>query len=218
MLNSTTFYRQEYTGPLLEEASLPGTPFGFFQNWLDQAIESKISEPNAMLLSTVGASGCPSARVVLLKDFSEQGFCFFTNGQSHKAGEIQHNPAVALTFYWEPFYRQVRIEGMAVPVSTTVADAYFALRPRGAQLSAWASSQSEVVSSRMVLEAQYQKMTERFKNEAVIPRPPHWGGFCVVPTMIEFWQGQENRLHDRVRYTRLGEVIDNAWQRDRLAP
>lgn len=218
MLNSTTFYRQEYIGPLMEESKMPASPFSFFQNWLDKAIESNIREPNAMILSTIGESGCPSARVVLLKDFSESGFCFFTNGRSHKAEDIQHNPAVALTFYWETLFRQVRIEGNAIPVEATVADAYFALRPRGAQLSAWASSQSEVVGSRMVLEEQYHKAKERFANEPMIPRPPHWGGFCVVPVMVEFWQGQENRLHDRVRYTRLGEVFDNVWQRDRLAP
>ena len=217
-MKGIAFLRQEYAGEEGDGQVFPAEPVSLFGNWLEAAIEAKVAEPNAMVLATVRADGCPAARVVLLKDFSEQGFSFFTNYESAKAQEIRHSRVVALTFHWAVLCRQVRIEGVAEPVSQEEADAYFNLRPRGAQLSAWASPQSQVVESRSVLEMRYQLIEKQFEGEQRIPRPPHWGGFRVMPASIEFWQGRANRLHDRLRYRRLAGSEEHKWQRDRLAP
>lgn len=182
-----------------------------FGHWFDLAIASGIPQPNAMTLATVG-NDQPSARIVLLKGFNESGFVFFTNHQSQKGQEIAGNPNVALCFVWLDLHRQIRILGAAQRVSDDESDSYFATRPRGAQIAASASSQSQVLSSRAELEDRFQQI-EGSAGESVI-RPTHWGGYRVVPTEFEFWQGQPNRLHDRLRYC--GQ--DDDWIIDRLAP
>lgn len=177
-------------------------PIAKFIELLERARKTAaIAEPTAMTLSTVGADGRPSARVVLLKGVDAAGFVFYTNYKSRKGREILARPDVALTFFWHPLESQVRVEGRAAPVSAAEADAYFASRPRGSQLGAWASQQSEELASREELEARLAELTRRYQGR-IVPRPPHWSGFRVVPSAIEFWRNRENRLHHREVYTR----------------
>jgi pyridoxamine 5'-phosphate oxidase len=190
-------------------------PFQRFAAWYAEAEGAIAEDPNAMVLSTVGADGAPSARVVLMKGFDARGFVFYTNLDSRKGRELREHPRAALTFHFRPLGRQVRIEGRAVQVSAAEADAYFATRPRGAQLGAWASTQSAPLSSRATLEARVAEVEARYRGRDV-PRPPHWSGFCLVPSHIEFWTGRENRLHERELYSR--KLPDGPWSVQQLYP
>jgi pyridoxamine 5'-phosphate oxidase len=188
-------------------------PIQLFSEWFEEAKKTTLPEPTAMLLATVSPDGKPSARVVLLKSFDEQGFVFYTNLQSRKAAELQSNSNAALCFYWPPLARQVRIEGRVQKVSDEEADAYFASRPRGAQIGAWASRQSAELGDREELQARVKEFEEKFAGKDV-PRPQFWSGFRVVPERIEFWQSRQDRLHDRVVFVRK----DDEWVKRLLYP
>ncbi len=205
--------RQEYYNQELDVASSDASPWAQFQKWFEAASNAELLEPNAMVLATVDATGHPSQRTVLLKFFDDHGFVFFTNYGSRKAQQIQGNSQVSLLFQWLPLHRQVEIHGRAERVSTAESLKYFVLRPRGSQLGAWISRQSEVVSSRSVLETKWDEMKRRF-GEGEIPLPTFWGGYRVLPTRFEFWQGGAKRLHDRIEYLPSG----TSWERHRLSP
>jgi pyridoxamine 5'-phosphate oxidase len=205
--------RQEYELAGLSEADAGNDPFALFRRWFDQALSAKLSDPNAMILATATPDGAPSARAVLLKALDDRGFTFFTNYDSRKGAEMAANPRVALVFLWHPLERQIRIEGTAEVVTAAESDEYYVKRPLGSRLGAWASPQSAVISGREVLEQAHAKLTARFADGNP-PRPANWGGYRVLPTVIEFWQGRRCRLHDRIRFTRTA----NGWTRDRLAP
>jgi pyridoxamine 5'-phosphate oxidase len=196
----------------LRETDADPDPIAQFRRWYAEAVAAQVPDVETMTLATATDCGVPSARMVLLRGFDERGFVFFTNLESRKAEELSANPRAALVFYWGPLYRQVRIEGRVEAVSDDEADVYFATRPRGSQLSAWASPQSRVVPDREFLVARVRQRTADFPH--AVPRPPFWSGFRVIAAVIEFWQGGENRLHDRLQYRRAG----NAWIRERLAP
>ena len=189
-------------------------PVDLFRRWYADAVRAGVAKPNAMALATVGPDGRPSTRMVLLSSFDERGFVFQTNYRSRKGEEIERDPRVALALWWEALARQVRVEGRAERTSAADSDAYFAGRPRGSQLGAWASEQSAVIPDRAVLEERLREMERRHAGGPV-PRPPHWGGYRVVPDAIEFWEGRENRLHDRILYRR-GD--GGGWLVERLAP
>ncbi|MDX2464477.1 MAG: pyridoxamine 5'-phosphate oxidase [Porticoccus sp.] len=205
--------RREYQYGRLTRESLQDSPMDQFTFWIEQAIESNLSDPTAMCLATVDAQGKPWQRTVLLKGFDDQGFMFYTNLGSRKAGDIVGNPNVSLIFPWMPLDRQVIVGGRAEKLSKTEVLKYFIKRPRGSQLAAWASKQSSRLTSRQALEAQYIQMKQKYASGEV-PLPDFWGGFRVVPAEIEFWQGGESRLHDRFQYL-LG---DKGWVISRLAP
>lgn len=207
--------RKEYTLQDLTLEQIAPEPFTQFQQWLADALEAKVPEPNAMHLATVSANGRPSGRIVLLKGLTEKGFVFFTNYQSRKGQELASNQWASLTFFWPELERQVRIEGSTELVSAQQSDAYFHSRPRSSQIGAWASPQSQQIPDRQVLEENTIRLQEEFGQEQLIPRPPHWGGYCIVPDKIEFWQGRPSRLHDRIVYIKAAE---NTWQKHRLAP
>lgn len=189
-------------------------PIDLFRRWYAEAARTGAAKPNAMALATVGPDGRPSARMVLLSSFDERGFVFHTNYRSRKGEEIARQPLVSLVAWWDPLERQVRIEGRAEKTSAADSDAYFAGRPRGSQLGAWASNQSAVIPDRATLESRLAE-AERKHAGGPVPRPPHWGGYRVVPDAMEFWEGRENRLHERIRYRR-GE--GGIWLAERLAP
>jgi pyridoxamine 5'-phosphate oxidase len=217
--------RIDYSGDHLLEDRVPAEPYALFDSWMEDAFAAKergvLPEPTAVVVATVGPDGRPSSRTVLLKGFSaesaagagDDGFRIFTNYNSRKGSELGGNPQTALLFGWYPLQRQVRIEGRAERLSAADSDAYFASRPRGSQLGAWASAQSSQVASRAELQESYAAAERRFADRDV-PRPDHWGGYRVVPEMIEFWQGQPSRMHDRLVYRR---TIDG-WTIGRLAP
>ncbi|MBI5216957.1 MAG: pyridoxamine 5'-phosphate oxidase [Ignavibacteriae bacterium] len=198
----------------LDTTTIHPNPIQQFKNWFEEAQTSGIAMPEAMSLATVSIDGKPSSRMVLLKEVNEHGFMFFTNYNSRKGKELEQNPNVALLFYWQPLERQVRIEGTVEKVSAEHSDAYFQTRPRNSQLSAFISAQSEVVSSREELERLYSEAEKKFEGAAV-SRPEHWGGYLVKPNRMEFWQGREGRLHDRVECV-LQE--SGEWKIQRLAP
>jgi pyridoxamine 5'-phosphate oxidase len=206
--------RRSATGFSLERDDLSDDPIVQFADWFGYACETVPMDPNAVSLATVDSDGRPSSRTVLLKYFDEKGFVFFSNFESNKAHEIEGNPNVALLFFWSDAARQVRINGTAEKIPAAETLKYFMTRPRGSQIGAWVSAQSSVISSRSILETEFQKLKEKFRNKEV-PLPSFWGGYRVVPREIEFWQGRRNRLHDRFRYVRQD---DGSWEIGRLAP
>lgn len=206
--------RQEYRLTALREEEVATDPLAQFTRWFDEALAAQVPEPNAMTLATVAPEGRPAARIVLLKGFGAEGFDFYTNTESRKGRELAATPYAALVFWWPLLERQVRVEGAVVPVPEALADAYFQTRPRESQLGAWASPQSQPLDERAVLEQRLADVTARYEGQAV-PRPPRWGGYRVVPTCIEFWQGRPGRLHDRLRFQRQD---DGSWSLERLAP
>lgn len=206
-------FRHEYIGAGLRRANLDPDPIKQFENWFTAAFEAHILDANAMTVATC-ADGKPSARVVLLKDFDQRGFVFFTNYASEKGQQLEKNPNVALVFYWMEVERQIRIQGAVEKTSREESGKYFHSRPIGAQLGAWASPQSQAIDGRRVLDARLEEMKQRFADGPV-PLPPHWGGFRVKPQRIEFWQGRPDRLHDRFRYTL---QKNGSWSVERLAP
>ena len=208
--------RQTYSQRTLSEADVLPDPVRQFQQWLDEAVAAHLPEPAALTLATVdAASGQPSQRVVLLKGLPEHaGFLFYTNYDSRKGRELAGQPLAALNFFWPGLERQVRVEGVVEKVSPEASTAYFQSRPRGSQLGAWASPQSEVIGSREELEAREHEMEARFASQNPLPRPANWGGYVLRPTRVEFWQGRPSRLHDRLLYEREGE----GWKISRLAP
>ncbi|KAA3438152.1 pyridoxamine 5'-phosphate oxidase [Rufibacter hautae] len=190
-------------------------PLQQFETWMQEALEAKADEPTAMTLSTADAHGRPTARVVLLKALQKEGFVFYTNYESRKGQQLLENPFAALTFFWPALERQVRVEGKVERVAPEMSDTYFHSRPRGSQIGAWSSPQSTAITDRSILESLEKEYSARFQNLEVIPRPEHWGGYLVKPERIEFWQGRQNRLHDRLLY----EVDGHAhWHIQRLAP
>ncbi|TAH50737.1 MAG: pyridoxamine 5'-phosphate oxidase [Chloroflexota bacterium] len=213
MTNSITELRIQYTSGALDEQDADANPFVMFQQWLDVAIAENLPEPNAMLVATAALDAKPSARVLLLRGVDERGFVFFTNYASRKGKELKDNPFASLVFFWQPLHRQIRIEGRVERVSAQESDAYFDSRPRGSQLSAAASPQSQVIPNRAFLETRVADLDAKNPNHVL--RPAQWGGYRVTPDIFEFWQGRENRLHDRLRYTR---GVNNVWNIERLAP
>jgi pyridoxamine 5'-phosphate oxidase len=198
----------------LSEGDVDPDPLVEFRSWYRLAEESGVPQPDAMTLATSTPDGIPSARMVLLKGVDDGGFVFFTNYESRKAHELSENPRAALILYWSAIRRQVRISGRAERLSQPESEEYFRSRPRGSRLAAWASRQSEVIADRSVLEDEYRRLENEY-GDADVPLPPFWGGYRVTPEVVEFWMGRENRLHDRLRYTRQG---DGSWAVERLAP
>jgi pyridoxamine 5'-phosphate oxidase len=205
--------RRSYDRDSLDEKNAAAEPFAQFAGWFADAVAAEHVEANAMALASVDERGRPSARMVLLRGWDERGFVFFTNYESRKGRDIAFEPLAALLFYWDKLERQVRIEGTVTMLAAAESDAYFAGRPRGHRLSAWASEQSRVVADRAALETRMEEADRRFADVDV-PRPPYWGGYRVAPERFEFWQGRANRVHDRLAYRRAG----TAWLRERLAP
>ena len=205
--------RKEYKSAGLDKADVHHDPVVQFHAWFENAIDADLHEPNAMILATATGDGKPSARTVLLKGYDERGFVFYTNYEGRKAGELETNPRCALLFYWGELGRQVRVEGTVSRISEQESDEYFTSRPRGSRLGAWASQQSRPVKDRSVLEERVLALEAEFEGRE-IPRPPFWGGYRVEPEEIEFWQGRESRLHDRLVYRR----EDGAWRIERLQP
>ncbi len=206
--------RQEYLADGLDVADLAADPVDAFAAWLSEVNGAGLPEPNAMVVSTVGADGTPTSRMTLLKDVDERGFVFFTNYTSRKAGEIDANPAVSLLFPWHGLRRQVIVTGRAERVTAAESAAYFASRPHASQVGAWASRQSSVLNSRAELDERYAELARRWPEGTAVPVPGFWGGYRVVPQAVEFWQGRTSRLHDRLRFTR----ADAGWDVARLAP
>ncbi len=206
--------RKDYQMQSLLETDVAQDPFDQFANWWDDAMKSELDEINAMTLATASATGMPAARIVLLKSFSADGFVFFTNYNSQKGRELQENPYASLVFFWKELERQVRISGRVEKVSAAESDAYFHSRPEGSRIGAWASPQSSVIASREVIETNITMIEQQF-TEGEISRPPHWGGYVVIPEVIEFWQGRPSRLHDRIQYSKMAA---GSWKVERLAP
>lgn len=206
--------RLEYSAQVLLEENSASDPFAQFETWWQQARETKIMEPNAMTLATASADGVPSARIVLLKGFDPNGFVFFTNYSSYKGLQLAENPKACLVFFWKELERQIRITGLVAQIASEESDTYFQSRPEGSRIGAWASPQSQVIESRVWLDEVYKKLSDDMHG-VDIKRPPHWGGYRVMPVVVEFWQGRPSRLHDRLQYTL---ESDGTWKRERLAP
>lgn len=205
--------RRDYTGDFLDPANCSDTPLSLFEEWLALALERETDDANAMTLATVDSQGLPHARIVLLKGFDERGFVFYSNYQSHKGSELANVPHAALVFWWPKVQRQVRVEGRVQQVDTEESERYFQSRPRNSQLGAWISQQSVEIPDRDWLEERKHRFEQVYDGQPV-KRPSHWGGYRVVPDVVEFWQGQADRLHDRLRYS----LHDQAWTKVRLAP
>ncbi len=213
-MTSLADLRKNYSLGSLDAADVDADPIRQFQTWLNQALDAQLPEPNAMTVATVDAAGRPAARVLLIKGVDERGFVFFTNYESRKGRELDANPHAALLFHWIELERQVRIEGRVEKTSDAESDAYYHSRPLGSRIGAWASEQSAVIDSRAQLEAREREISAQYGDAP--PRPPHWGGYRLVPDAIEFWQGRPSRLHDRIRYTR--DSVQAPWRIERLAP
>lgn len=213
MKNSIADIRKDYKQHSLDEADIAADPFAQFDRWWNEALAAEVDEVNAMTLASATKAGMPSARIVLLKGYDKNGFVFFTNYESAKGKELQENPYAALVFFWKELERQVRIEGRVEKVRAEESDEYFHSRPEGSRIGAWASPQSAIISNRNIIETNVEQYTKRFA-EQLIPRPAYWGGYRVIPTAFEFWQGRSSRLHDRFQYTQLNE----SWKVERLAP
>ena len=205
--------RREYASRSLDESTIATDPIEQFRTWFDEALKSEILDANAMAVATVSAEGVPSARTLLLKDIDARGLVFFTHYNSPKGNDLLANPRASLLFYWAPLERQVRVTGDVERVPAAESDGYFASRPRDSQIAAWAAHQSSELPDRATLERRYEEIAAKYQGQDV-PRPPDWGGFRVVPTRVEFWQGRPKRLHDRVVYLKEG----GGWRRARLAP
>ena len=204
--------RHKYIRKGLNEKDISKNPFEQFSLWFKEAFELKLLSADAMTLATASPGGKPSARIVLLKSFDENGFVFYTNYNSRKAEELERNPNAALLFFWEELRRQIRIEGKAEKISHEESEKYFRTRPYESRLSAWASGQSSVIPGRETLEKKFQEYKKQFGED--VPLPEFWGGYRLIPDSVEFWQGRENRLHDRIRFTKTGKE----WKIERLAP
>jgi pyridoxamine 5'-phosphate oxidase len=207
-------YRKSYEKAALLESTIPKTPLELFQKWFQEEDADSEGEVNAMTVASIGADGFPRSRVVLLKEYNDQGFVFYTNYESEKGKSITSNPHICLSFFWQKNERQVIIKGIAKKTSDATSDAYFESRPTGSQLGALVSNQSSIIASREVLEEKLTQLELEYQHKK-IPRPKHWGGFIVKPIEIEFWQGRKNRLHDRIRYQ---ETADFEWKIERLSP
>jgi pyridoxamine 5'-phosphate oxidase len=205
--------RRDYSQATLSEHEVDPNPIQQFAAWFQQTLTAEISEPNAMSLATVGSTGRPSSRIVLLKDFDERGFTWYTNYASKKGHDLAHHPFAALTFHWVELERQVRIEGSVERVAETESDAYFQIRPIKSRLGAIASDQSQPIDSRELLEQKFEHALAHYGETP--PRPAHWGGYRLQPNWIEFWQGRRSRLHDRIVYT---QDANGNWSRQRLQP
>lgn len=213
-MNTIADIRKDYRLKTLSEEEVQPNPFAQFEVWWQEALAAKIEEVNAMTLSTASADGVPAGRIVLLKGYNEKGFVFFTNYQSFKGNHLAENPRASLLFFWKELERQVRITGISQQLSAAENDEYYNSRPAGSRISAWASPQSQVIDSRQWLEARVDAITKEFEGKN-IARPQHWGGYCVKPVSIEFWQGRSSRLHDRIQYTLQPNGL---WAIERLAP
>ncbi len=213
-MNNLGEVRETYKLSELNKEDLSADPISQFDQWYQDAEKSELKEPNAMTLATVGTNGQPSARIVLLKGFSSKGFIFYTNYTSRKGQEIIRHPQVSLVFWWKELERQVRIEGIATKVDQQTSSSYFNSRPRGSQISAWSSPQSQEIDE-AYLDEKRKQVELQFKDQDQLPLPHFWGGFIVNPSMVEFWQGRDNRYHDRFKY-RLSD--DGHWTVTRLAP
>ncbi len=207
--------REDYQQHALDECEVGDNPFSFFEKWFQQAIKSEEKDSNAMVLSTLSEDGSPHSRVVLLKGLEDESFVFYTNYNSQKGKDLEAQPKAALLFHWKSLERQVRIEGWVEKVNEATATAYFHSRPKGSQVGAHASPQSEKIANRAWLEERFAALDAQFQNQEV-PKPAHWGGYAVKPLKIEFWQGRSSRLHDRIVFERSNE--NEAWQISRLAP
>ena len=205
--------RISYTKDSFSESDLLESPFDQFEKWFSEALKSKVDEPNAMSLATISPDGNPRTRIVLVKDFSKDGLIFYTNYESAKAKGMEANKAVSVNFVWHPLQRQINIQGFTEKVDRKVSELYFHSRPKGSQLGALVSPQSKVIASRKVLEDRLAELEAQYKNEP-IPLPENWGGIRIVPTRFEFWQGRDNRLHDRFEYI----LKNDQWSTQRLAP
>lgn len=214
-MRNPEYYRNEYGKSKLIDSELPRNPVELFEKWLMEAFDADLPEPTAMTLSTANNEGRVSSRIVLLKGFDMDGFQFYTNYNSKKAKDIESSKFASLSFFWPELERQVRIEGTVGKISEKDSDLYHSARPRNNQLGAWASEQSEPIADRKTLESQFDAIKKAYKDYDVIPRPKHWGGYRLTPDKIEFWQGRENRLHDRIEFNK-----DNSgrWCHQRLSP
>lgn len=206
--------RRDYSCQALSEQNADTNPLKQFAKWWEEAVHSKIDEVNAMTLATASLDGLPSARIVLLKGFDENGFVFFTNYESYKGQQLAENPKACLVFFWKELERQVRITGLVKKVSEDESDEYFNSRPEGSRIGTWVSPQSRIVENRQAIDKKFIELSAKMEG-TIIRRPPYWGGYIVQPVMIEFWQGRPSRLHDRLQYTLQD---DGQWKIDRLAP
>jgi pyridoxamine 5'-phosphate oxidase len=213
-MNSLVDMRKDYQLQKLSEESVAENPFLQFNTWWSEAVEAKIDEVNAMTLATASSEGIPAARTVLLKAFDENGFVFFSNYDSNKGKQLQENPMACLIFFWKELERQIRVTGTVNKTSSKESDDYFNSRPEGSRVGAWASPQSHIIANREWLEENEKEFRKKFNNEK-LSRPENWGGYRVMPSVIEFWQGRTNRLHDRIQYTLQG---NGKWIIERLAP
>ncbi len=212
--NKVQNLREDYRAKSLSIEEVAAHPAQQFDQWFVEAMKSEVREPNAMTLATSSAAGRPSARTLLLKGYDEKGFVFYTNYNSKKGKELEENPFAAMVFCWLDLERQIRIEGKIEKLSEEASDQYFQSRPKGSQIGAWASPQSEIITDRSLLENNVEALKKKYENADALPRPPHWGGYRLVPDVVEFWQGRSSRLHDRINY----QLEGGEWKLERLAP